>query len=110
MKFVNVGFNNMVNAERVVAVISSESAPAKRLIQDAKDQGRAVDCTSGRKTRCVVLMSKTHQYECPGGSLCSPTRREEGWQDPGRQTTSQPSVPLALSSPGAPASCSTHMS
>ncbi len=60
MKFVNVGFNNMVNAERVVAVISSESAPAKRLIQDAKDQGRAVDCTSGRKTRCVVIMDSDH--------------------------------------------------
>lgn len=58
----------------------------------------------------VVRGSKTHQSECPGGSLCSPTRREEGWQDPGRQTTSQPSVPLALSSPGAPASRSTHIS
>ena len=60
MKFVNVGFNNMVNAERVVAVIASDSAPAKRLIQDAKDQGRAVDCTSGRKTRCVVIMDSDH--------------------------------------------------
>ena len=45
MKFVNVGFNNMVNAERVIAVIASDSAPAKRLIQDAKDSGRAIDCT-----------------------------------------------------------------
>ncbi len=60
MKFVNVGFNNMVNAERVIAVISSDSAPAKRLVQDAKDQGRAVDCTSGRKTRCVIIMDSDH--------------------------------------------------
>ena len=60
MKFVNVGFNNMVNAERVIAVISPDSAPAKRLIQDAKDQGRAIDCTSGRKTRCVVVMDTDH--------------------------------------------------
>ncbi len=60
MKFVNVGFNNMVNAERVVAVISSESAPAKRLIQDARDGGRAVDCTCGRKTRCIVIMDSDH--------------------------------------------------
>ena len=60
MRFVNVGFNNMVNAERVIAVISSDSAPAKRLIQDAKDQGRAIDCTSGRKTRCVVIMDSDH--------------------------------------------------
>ena len=51
MKFVNVGFNNMINAERVIAVIASDSAPAKRLIQDAKDTGRAVDCTCGRKNR-----------------------------------------------------------
>ena len=60
MKFVNVGFNNMVNAERVIAVISPDSAPAKRLIQDATDQGRAIDCTSGRKTRCVVVMDTDH--------------------------------------------------
>lgn len=60
MKFVNVGFNNVINAERVIAVIASESAPAKRLIQDAKDNGRAIDCTCGRKTRCVVIMDSDH--------------------------------------------------
>ena len=60
MKFVNVGFNNMINAERVVAVINSESSPAKRLVQDAKDSGRAIDCTSGRKTRCLVIMDSDH--------------------------------------------------
>ena len=60
MRFVNVGFNNMINAERVIAVIASDSAPAKRLIQDAKDSGRAIDCTSGRKTRCVVIMDSDH--------------------------------------------------
>ena len=50
MKFVNVGFNNMINAERVVAV----------LVQDAKDSGRAIDCTSGRKTRCLVITDSDH--------------------------------------------------
>ncbi len=60
MKFVNVGFNNMINAERVVAVISSDSSPAKRLMQDAKDSGRAIDCTSGKKTRCVIIMDSDH--------------------------------------------------
>ena len=60
MKFVNVGFNNMINAERVIAVIASESAPAKRLIQDAKDNGRASDCTCGRKTRCVIITDSDH--------------------------------------------------
>lgn len=60
MKFVNVGFNNVINAERTIAVISSDSAPAKRLIQEAKDSGRAIDCTCGRKTRCIVIMDSDH--------------------------------------------------
>ena len=60
MRFVNVGFNNMVNAERVIAVISAESSPARRMMQDAKDSGRAIDCTSGRKTRSVVIMDSDH--------------------------------------------------
>ncbi len=60
MKFISVGFNNIINAERVIAVVSSESAPAKRLIQDARDSGRAIDCTCGRKTRCVVVMDSDH--------------------------------------------------
>ncbi len=60
MRFVNVGFNNMINAERVVAIINSDSAPAKRLVQDARDSGRAIDCTSGRKTRCIIVMDSDH--------------------------------------------------
>lgn len=60
MKFISVGFNNIINAERVVAVVSSDSAPAKRLIQEARDSGRAIDCTCGRKTRCVVVMDSDH--------------------------------------------------
>ncbi|MBR6807661.1 MAG: DUF370 domain-containing protein [Clostridia bacterium] len=60
MKFINVGFNNMLNAGRVVALVSSDSAPSKRLIQDAKDSGRAVDCTCGRKTRCVIITDSDH--------------------------------------------------
>ena len=60
MKFINVGFNNMLNASRVVAVVSSDSAPSKRLIQDARDGGRAVDCTCGRKTRCVIITDSDH--------------------------------------------------
>ena len=60
MKFISVGFNNIVNAERVIAVVASDSAPAKRLMQDARDSGRAIDCTCGRKTRCVVIMDSDH--------------------------------------------------
>ena len=60
MKFVNVGFNNILNADRIVTVIGSDSAPSKRLIQDAKDMGRAIDCTSGRKTRSILVMDSDH--------------------------------------------------
>ena len=60
MRFVNVGFNNMLNVDRVVALVSSDAAPSKRLVQDAKDSGRAVDCTCGRKTRCVIITDSDH--------------------------------------------------
>ncbi len=60
MKFINVGFNNMVSADKVVALISFDSAPSKRLVQDSKDGGRAIDCTGGKKTKCVVIMNSGH--------------------------------------------------
>jgi regulator of extracellular matrix RemA (YlzA/DUF370 family) len=60
MKFINVGFGNMVAAERVVALTSPDSAPVKRLIQDAKDDGRAIDVTCGRRTRSVIITDSEH--------------------------------------------------
>ena len=60
MKFINVGFGNMVAAERVVALASPDSAPVKRLIQDAKDDGRAIDVTCGRRTRSVIITDSEH--------------------------------------------------
>ena len=60
MKLVNVGFGNMVAAERVVALASPDSAPVKRLIQDAKDDGRAIDVTCGRRTRSVIVTDSEH--------------------------------------------------
>ena len=60
MKFINIGFGNMVAADRVVAVVSPDSAPIKRLIQDAKDDGRVIDVTCGRKTRAVVITDSEH--------------------------------------------------
>ncbi len=60
MKFVNIGFNNMINSDRVIAVISADSAPSKRLIQEARDNGRVIDCTSGKKTRCIIVMDSDH--------------------------------------------------
>ena len=55
MKFINIGFGNMVAADRVVALASSDSAPIKRLIQDSKDAGRVIDVTCGRRTRAVIV-------------------------------------------------------
>ncbi len=52
----------MVAAERVVALVSPDSAPVKRLVAEAKDQGRAVDVSSGRKTRCVVITDSEHVF------------------------------------------------
>ena len=60
MKFINIGFGNMVAAERVVAVVSPDSAPIKRLIQDTKDGGRAIDVTCGKRTRAVIITDSEH--------------------------------------------------
>ncbi len=64
MKMINLGFQNMVNAARVVALVSPDSAPVKRLIQDAKDNGRAIDVTCGRKTRAVIITDSDHVILC----------------------------------------------
>ena len=60
MKFINIGYGNMVAADRVVTLVSPDSAPVKRLIQDAKDDGRIIDVTCGRKTRAVVITDSEH--------------------------------------------------
>ena len=60
MKLVNVGFGNLVNAERVVAVVGPDSAPVRRIIQNAKKAGRLIDVTQGRKTYSVVFTDSEH--------------------------------------------------
>ena len=60
MKLINIGYGNMVSAERIVTIVSPESAPIKRLVQEARDDGRAVDATYGRKTRAVMIMDSGH--------------------------------------------------
>lgn len=60
MKLVNIGFGNMINAARVIAVVSPESAPIKRMIQDAKENGMLIDATHGRKTRAVIIADSDH--------------------------------------------------
>ena len=60
MRFINIGYGNMVAVDRIVTLVSPDSAPIKRLIQDAKDDGRVIDVTCGRKTRAVVITDSEH--------------------------------------------------
>ena len=60
MKLVNIGFGNLVSAERVLAIVSPDSAPVKRLVQEARDCGMLIDATFGRKTASVFIMDSDH--------------------------------------------------
>ena len=60
MKLINIGFGNMVSANRLVAIVSPESAPIKRIIQDAKERGSLIDATYGRRTRAVIVTDSDH--------------------------------------------------
>ncbi|MBQ7406887.1 MAG: DUF370 domain-containing protein [Clostridia bacterium] len=60
MKFINVGFGNMVSAARIVAIASPDSAPIKRLISDAKDDNRIIDVSCGRRTRAIIITDSEH--------------------------------------------------
>ena len=60
MQLINIGFGNIVSANRLIAIVSPESAPIKRIIQESKDNGTAVDATYGRRTRAVIIMDSGH--------------------------------------------------
>ena len=60
MKLINIGFGNMVSASRIITIVSPESAPIKRIIQDARDNGVLIDATYGRRTRAVIVMDSWH--------------------------------------------------
>ena len=60
MKLVNIGFGNMINSARVIAIVSPESAPIKRMILDSKEKGMLIDATHGRKTRAVIIADSDH--------------------------------------------------
>lgn len=60
MKLINIGYGNMVSASRVVAIVSPESAPIKRMVQDARDGGNLIDATYGRRTRAVIIADSGH--------------------------------------------------
>ncbi|NMB33325.1 MAG: DUF370 domain-containing protein [Clostridium sp.] len=60
MKLINIGFGNIVSANRLIAIVSPESAPIKRIIQEARDRGMLVDATYGRRTRAVIITDSDH--------------------------------------------------
>ena len=60
MQLVNIGFGNIIAANKIVAIVSPDSAPKKRMVKDAKDAGTAIDATCGRKTRAVLIMDSGH--------------------------------------------------
>ncbi|MBP3308625.1 MAG: DUF370 domain-containing protein [Clostridia bacterium] len=60
MKFINIGFGNMVSAGRIITIASPDSAPIKRLVQDAKEDGRVIDVSCGRRTRSVIVTDSDH--------------------------------------------------
>ncbi len=60
MKLLNIGFGNMVSADRLIAIVSPDSAPIKRMIQESREKGLLIDGTYGRRTRAVILMDSDH--------------------------------------------------
>ena len=84
MKLINIGFGNMVSASRLVAIVSPESAPIKRIISDARDKGQLVDATYGRRTRAVIITDSGHiilsaiQPETVAGRLAGRAERDLG--------------------------------
>lgn len=83
MRLVNIGFGNMVSVERIVAVISPDSAPIKRIIREAEDGGSLVNATYGRRTRAVIITDSDHiilsalQPETISGRLSGETEEKE---------------------------------
>ena len=65
MKLTNIGYGNMVSAGRIIAIVSPDSAPIRRLVQDARDTGRVIDATCGRRTRAVIVMDSEHVVLSP---------------------------------------------
>ncbi len=87
MKLINIGFGNMVSANRLVAIVSPESAPIKRIIQEGRERGVLIDATYGRRTRAVIIMDSDHiilsaiQPETVAGRLENLNEEEEDPDD-----------------------------
>ena len=77
MKLINIGFGSMITDERLLAVLEPDSAPIKRVIQEAKDRGRLIDASYGRKTKSVLLMDTDHVIL----SAVTPETIQARWKD-----------------------------
>jgi regulator of extracellular matrix RemA (YlzA/DUF370 family) len=88
IKLINIGFGNIVSANRIVAIVSPESAPIKRTIQEARERARLIDATYGRRTRAVVITDSDHvilsavQPETVANRLTARGATEEPVEDP----------------------------
>lgn len=84
MKLINIGFGNMISSSRLIAVVSPESAPIKRIIQDSRDEGTLIDATYGRRTKSVIVCDSQHIIlsalapETIGNRCCNEENEEEG--------------------------------
>ena len=65
MKFINVGYGNMTAAHRLIAIVSPDAAPVRRMVQDARDAGHVIDATCGHKTRAVLVTDSEHVILSP---------------------------------------------
>lgn len=89
MKLINIGFGNMVSASRVLAIVSPESAPIKRIVQDVREKGMLVDATYGRRTRAVIIMDSGHvilsaiQPETVAGRMTGKAEAQNGGEENG---------------------------
>ena len=87
MKLINIGFGNMVSASRIVAIVSPESAPIKRTVQEVRERGQLIDATYGRRTRAVIIMDSGHvilsaiQPETVAGRMMGKSESEAGNSD-----------------------------
>jgi extracellular matrix regulatory protein A len=87
LKLINIGFGSMISARRLVAIIKPESAPVKRMIQEARDRGSLIDATFGRRTRAVLIMDSGHlvlsaiQAETVANRIGERTVETEGEED-----------------------------
>ncbi len=87
MRFINVGFGNMVAVDRVITLAAPDSAPIKRLVQSAKDEGRAIDVTCGRRARAVIITDSDHvilsaiQAETIAGRLAGSDAADDADED-----------------------------